>query len=545
MPAAPRPLATATPAPRRPAGRPRSAAADVAYVLLIGYALLMFMPFAWSVITSFKTLPDSVQLTFIPDPFTLDGLADYVFNELDPSLPRLFLNSALIAGAVTLTNLVLGSIAGYAFARLRFPGREVLFLLVLATLMIPDQLRLVPIYLILNGAGPDARAIAAVRRRGPRPGDLRDEHLPDAPVLPVDPARARGGGQDRRRRLLHDVLAGDAAARRPGPRGGRDPPVPGHVERLLLAATSSSRSRTTGRCRWASASVPASRRLRHELAAADGGRRDGDHPDPVLYIFFQRYFVEGIAASRRQGLRQPPSAAQRRPASRALGDRAFARAATDFYFNSMRLVAGEPACGASPSSLADRRWSRWSRRSLAWRCCRSWRSRRPGVFRLAARIVRGEPGADLRDGLARARHAPRPPLARRRGVRWSRRPSCATNVVVGLAGRWPGRLGARDAGRLGPGRAWVLALACWPLLVDPARAGRVRSRRLRLAGAARRSRTRVRLAGARPRRWPSCVAISTVPFAALLDRDASALLGARRVPLRAAGRRPARARLAR
>ena len=40
-------------------------------MLLIGYALLMFVPFAWSVITSFKTLPDSVRLTIIPDPFTL------------------------------------------------------------------------------------------------------------------------------------------------------------------------------------------------------------------------------------------------------------------------------------------------------------------------------------------------------------------------------------------------------------------------------------------------------------------------------------------
>jgi multiple sugar transport system permease protein len=124
----------------------------VAYVVLIGYALLMFVPFAWSLITSFKTLPDSVQLTFIPDPFTLAAY-DYVFTKLDPALPRLFFNSGLIAVVVTLTNVVLGSIAGYAFARLNFPGREILFLVVLATLMIPDQLRLVPVYLILNGLG--------------------------------------------------------------------------------------------------------------------------------------------------------------------------------------------------------------------------------------------------------------------------------------------------------------------------------------------------------------------------------------------------------
>ncbi len=124
----------------------------IAYVILIGYALLMFVPFAWSVVTSFKTLPDAVRLTFIPQPFTLAPW-EYAFTTLSPSLPRLFLNSAIIAIAVTITNVVLGSMAGYAFARLRFRGREILFLVVLATLMIPDQLRLVPVYLLLNGAG--------------------------------------------------------------------------------------------------------------------------------------------------------------------------------------------------------------------------------------------------------------------------------------------------------------------------------------------------------------------------------------------------------
>src|SRR5215212_2009182 len=124
----------------------------IAYVVLIAYALLMFIPFMWSVVTSFKTLPDSVRLTFLPQPFTLAGW-DYAFSKLTPAIPVLFLNSAIIAAAVTVTNLVLGSMAGYAFARLRFRGREILFLVVLATLMIPDQLRLVPVYLILNAVG--------------------------------------------------------------------------------------------------------------------------------------------------------------------------------------------------------------------------------------------------------------------------------------------------------------------------------------------------------------------------------------------------------
>ena len=123
-----------------------------AYALMIGYAILMFTPFTWSLITSFKTLPDAIRLTFIPDPQTLDAWR-YVFNDLQPSIFRLFLNSGAIALTITISNLILASLAGYAFARLRFPGREILFLVVLATLMIPDQLRLVPVYLMLNALG--------------------------------------------------------------------------------------------------------------------------------------------------------------------------------------------------------------------------------------------------------------------------------------------------------------------------------------------------------------------------------------------------------
>jgi multiple sugar transport system permease protein len=124
----------------------------IAYAFLIGYALLMFVPFTWMIITSFKTLPDSVRMTFIPDPFTLQGW-EFAFTRMNPAIPRLFMSSAIIAATVTVTNVVMGSMAGYAFARLRFPGREALFLLVLGTMMIPDQLRLVPIYNIMRTVG--------------------------------------------------------------------------------------------------------------------------------------------------------------------------------------------------------------------------------------------------------------------------------------------------------------------------------------------------------------------------------------------------------
>jgi multiple sugar transport system permease protein len=120
----------------------------IAYTLLSAWALLMFVPFAWTIITSLKDRPEAMQIS-LPAAPDFGAYAD-AWTSADPGLPILFINSLGIAGAVTLSNIILGSMAGYAFARLRFPGREILFLAVLATLMIPDQLRLVPVYQVMN-----------------------------------------------------------------------------------------------------------------------------------------------------------------------------------------------------------------------------------------------------------------------------------------------------------------------------------------------------------------------------------------------------------
>ena len=142
-------LAVARTAPKQPTGGRWKR--RIAYVILITYALLMFVPFGWSVITSFKTLPDSLNMG-LPDPWTLQAWSD-ALTKLRPNVVVLFTNSLVIAGVVTISNLALGSLAGYAFARLRFPLSGLLFLLVLATLMIPDQLRLVPVYILFNSLG--------------------------------------------------------------------------------------------------------------------------------------------------------------------------------------------------------------------------------------------------------------------------------------------------------------------------------------------------------------------------------------------------------
>lgn len=141
----------AAPLPDEDRGR-RRIGRIVVYAILIAYSLLVFVPFLWTISTSFKTLPESLQLTIIPKIPTTAGYVT-AWTQLKPALPIMFLNSFIIAAFVTVTNVFFGALGGYAFARLRFPGREVLFLTVLGTLMIPDQLRMVPIYQLLVNIG--------------------------------------------------------------------------------------------------------------------------------------------------------------------------------------------------------------------------------------------------------------------------------------------------------------------------------------------------------------------------------------------------------
>ena len=132
---------------------PRRARRDVArklllYTIMLAVAAIFLVPFLWTVITSFKTLSDTANFSLIPHPWTT-----YAWHDLwtNPSyhFPTWIKNSLFLAAVVVTCNLFLSALGGYAFARLRFPGRELLFLLVLGTLMVPDQLRLLPIFVMM------------------------------------------------------------------------------------------------------------------------------------------------------------------------------------------------------------------------------------------------------------------------------------------------------------------------------------------------------------------------------------------------------------
>jgi multiple sugar transport system permease protein len=122
------------------------------HLVLFPLAVLMVMPMLWMVITSFETLNETRHFPPILVP---SGLRWQNYTQVLEQAPftRWFLNTVVVTTAVVVANLFFCSLAGYAFARIRFFGRDVVFILVLATLMIPFQVIMIPTFLIVRTLG--------------------------------------------------------------------------------------------------------------------------------------------------------------------------------------------------------------------------------------------------------------------------------------------------------------------------------------------------------------------------------------------------------
>jgi multiple sugar transport system permease protein len=119
------------------------------HIILVIFAILMFIPFMWMVFSAFKPL-DEIFLRppkLLPNNWTLDG-----FRTAWEGAPfaSAYVNSFVVASVVTIITLLTCAMAAYAFARIRFPGNNVLFGIFLATMMVPFQLTIIPLYIILG-----------------------------------------------------------------------------------------------------------------------------------------------------------------------------------------------------------------------------------------------------------------------------------------------------------------------------------------------------------------------------------------------------------
>jgi len=122
----------------------------VAYVLLTLGTVVMFFPFLWMLLSSFKPLAEIFRLDFLPRVWTLDN---YRAVLLDSHFPRWFLNSVVVAGISTVSVLFFCSLVGYTLTRLRFPGRNLIFILILSTLMVPTEMLVIPWYVMSTRYG--------------------------------------------------------------------------------------------------------------------------------------------------------------------------------------------------------------------------------------------------------------------------------------------------------------------------------------------------------------------------------------------------------
>ena len=113
-------------------------------------ALLWSLPFWWMLSTALSGDPTAGGVSLIPQQPTLGN-----FEELFATQPvgRWFFNTLVFAGSVTAFNLVFDSLAGYALAKIEFAGREKLFLLFVATIMVPAMVTLIPVYILLSNLG--------------------------------------------------------------------------------------------------------------------------------------------------------------------------------------------------------------------------------------------------------------------------------------------------------------------------------------------------------------------------------------------------------
>jgi multiple sugar transport system permease protein len=133
-------------------GQSRKTVKIITYAVLLLGCVIMIFPFVWMILTSFKTVPESMQVppTIFPNQWNLDNFKDAI-----ASLPfgRMYINTALMILFRVLCAVAFSSMAGYAFAKLHFRGKNILFGIVLMQMMLPSQIFIIPQYQMVAKLG--------------------------------------------------------------------------------------------------------------------------------------------------------------------------------------------------------------------------------------------------------------------------------------------------------------------------------------------------------------------------------------------------------
>lgn len=178
---------------------------SIVLVFLIVTAVAMMVPYLWMVVSSFKSNMDimSGQGSFFPNHPTLEGY--FTVFEDAPFLKWMW-NSAISAVIITIITLFTSALAGYVFAKHQFKGKRILFILILATMMIPFQVIMIPTYLITARLGliDHLAAIILPNLVSSYGVFLAKQFIEDIPQDLLDAARIDGAGE---LRLMIRIIA--------------------------------------------------------------------------------------------------------------------------------------------------------------------------------------------------------------------------------------------------------------------------------------------------------------------------------------------------
>ncbi|WP_405372431.1 MULTISPECIES: carbohydrate ABC transporter permease [unclassified Microbacterium] len=190
--------ATTTDAAPRRRHRPMSWSRGATYIALTIGLVMTLMPFIWMLLGSFKTQGELLQrpITWWPEQATLDNYSRWL-TQLDYG--QFFFNSVVVALVVVVGNIVFCSMVAYALAKLDFPGKKVLFGLVLLTLMVPGVVTLVPMFVLVANMGlvNTYPALILPFLAGPLGVFLMRQFIMGVPDALIEAARIDGAGEFR------------------------------------------------------------------------------------------------------------------------------------------------------------------------------------------------------------------------------------------------------------------------------------------------------------------------------------------------------------
>ena len=126
----------------------------LSYFLVILVALIVILPFLWMIVSAFKSQRElfAYPPSFFPKNWKVENFVEAATRG-SISFLRMFLNTMMIAVPTTVFNIIFSSMAGYAFARLRFPFRNAIFMIFIASMMVPYAITLIPRFLLFKDLG--------------------------------------------------------------------------------------------------------------------------------------------------------------------------------------------------------------------------------------------------------------------------------------------------------------------------------------------------------------------------------------------------------